>query len=187
MRETLTYAAHLRLPISARPYIAQIVLQTIQELGLAECADTLVGGTGDRKGISGGEKRRLSIGCVLVSFPSVLILDEVTTGLGTLSPKTTPPQGSNTCMRRLIHCFPTTADTFDPRFTWTYDRSFPSPASIRCFRALFSHSSSIWRVSSILWPYTSVPAVLQEPWSRTSRTDQSIGFSNRYLERRYQR
>lgn len=37
------------------------------------------------KGISGGEKRRLSIGCVLVSFPSVLILDEVTTGLGDYS------------------------------------------------------------------------------------------------------
>ena len=58
-----------------------IVEQTIQELGLSEAADTVVGGMG-RKGISGGEKRRLSIGCVLVSFPSVLILDEVTTGLG---------------------------------------------------------------------------------------------------------
>jgi ABC-type multidrug transport system ATPase subunit len=47
---------------------------------LSEAADTLVGGAG-RKGISGGERRRLSIGCVLVSFPSILVLDEVTTGL----------------------------------------------------------------------------------------------------------
>lgn len=58
-----------------------IVEQTIQELGLSEAANVVVGDVG-RKGISGGEKRRLSIGCVLVSFPSVLVLDEVTTGLG---------------------------------------------------------------------------------------------------------
>jgi ABC-type multidrug transport system ATPase subunit len=61
-----------------------------------ECADTVVGGI-FRKGISGGERRyvpnvakgscsinparRLSIGCVLVTMPSVLILDEATTGL----------------------------------------------------------------------------------------------------------
>ena len=72
----------LRLPSSVdNKTRALIVEQTIQELGLSEAADTIVGGAG-RKGISGGEKRRLSIGCVLVSFPSVLILDEVTTGLG---------------------------------------------------------------------------------------------------------
>ena len=84
MRETLTAAARLRLPISAHSYIEEIVTDTIRELGLSACADTTVGGsgTGGAKGISGGEKRRLSIGCVLVSFPSVLILDEVTTGLG---------------------------------------------------------------------------------------------------------
>ena len=84
MRETLTAAARLRLPVSAHSYIEEIVTDTIRELGLSACADTTVGGsgTGGAKGISGGEKRRLSIGCVLVSFPSVLILDEVTTGLG---------------------------------------------------------------------------------------------------------
>lgn len=42
---------------------------------------TLVGGAGGRKGISGGERRRLTIGCVLVTLPSVLCLDEPTTGL----------------------------------------------------------------------------------------------------------
>ncbi|KAI0685355.1 P-loop containing nucleoside triphosphate hydrolase protein [Cytidiella melzeri] len=83
VRETLVSAARLRLPKSAHDYISEIVEQTIQELGLAACAETTVGGSGTtgQKGISGGEKRRLSIGCVLVSFPSVLILDEVTTGL----------------------------------------------------------------------------------------------------------
>lgn len=60
--------------------VREIVDQTIEELGLKECADTVVGGI-FRKGISGGERRRLSIGCVLVTLPSVLILDEATTGL----------------------------------------------------------------------------------------------------------
>ncbi|GMF06539.1 unnamed protein product [[Candida] boidinii] len=50
------------------------------ELGLKECRDTMVG---DRahKGLSGGEKRRLSIGIQMMSNPSVLFLDEPTTGL----------------------------------------------------------------------------------------------------------
>ncbi|ORY27652.1 P-loop containing nucleoside triphosphate hydrolase protein [Naematelia encephala] len=81
VRETLTYAAQLRLPSNIPSQIVRtIVEQTIDELGLRDAADTVVGGP-LRKGISGGEKRRLSIGCVLVTLPSVLILDEPTSGL----------------------------------------------------------------------------------------------------------
>ncbi|KIR40028.1 ABC transporter [Cryptococcus deuterogattii 99/473] len=81
VRETLTYAAKLRLPTHlSDEAITFIVEQTIDELGLRDAADTVVGGP-LRKGISGGEKRRLSIGCVLVTLPSVLILDEPTSGL----------------------------------------------------------------------------------------------------------
>ncbi|WVQ77432.1 hypothetical protein IAR50_007118 [Cryptococcus sp. DSM 104548] len=81
VRETLTYAAKLRLPTNLTDdTIRSIVEQTIEELGLKDAADTVVGGP-LRKGISGGEKRRLSIGCVLVTLPSVLILDEPTSGL----------------------------------------------------------------------------------------------------------
>lgn len=61
---------------------AEIVEQTILELGLSDVGDVVVGGgEGARKGISGGERRRLSIGCTLVTLPSVLILDEPTSGL----------------------------------------------------------------------------------------------------------
>ncbi|TFY64457.1 hypothetical protein EVJ58_g2620 [Rhodofomes roseus] len=75
VRETLRFAAGGK---------NEAVERTIEELGLQKAADTLVGGgSSGRKGISGGERRRLSIGCVLVRQPSVLILDEPTTGLDT--------------------------------------------------------------------------------------------------------
>ncbi|KAG8903628.1 hypothetical protein FRB99_002933 [Tulasnella sp. 403] len=81
VRETLFYAAALRLPSEISNQTRDlIVAQTIQELGLRDVADTIVGGA-LRKGISGGERRRLSIGCALVSMPSVLVADEPTTGL----------------------------------------------------------------------------------------------------------
>lgn len=57
VRETLTYAARLRLPPDlSRGIISTIVEQVIDELGLRDAADTVVGGP-LRKGISGGEKR----------------------------------------------------------------------------------------------------------------------------------
>ncbi|GAA5870410.1 hypothetical protein JCM8547_004025 [Rhodosporidiobolus lusitaniae] len=81
VRETLNFAAALRLPRTVSTATRKaIVEQTIMELGLADAADVIVGGA-FRKGISGGEKRRLSIGCVLVTLPSILVLDEPTTGL----------------------------------------------------------------------------------------------------------
>ncbi|KAG8836185.1 hypothetical protein FRC17_009528 [Serendipita sp. 399] len=83
VRETLGYAASLRLPASIdRSTRLRIVDQVLNELSLIDAADTVVGGFGGlRKGISGGERRRLSIACVLVSLPSVIVLDEPTSGL----------------------------------------------------------------------------------------------------------
>ncbi|KAH8921816.1 P-loop containing nucleoside triphosphate hydrolase protein [Atractiella rhizophila] len=90
VRETLETAAALRLPSDApASIVAEIVQQTLNELGLEEQAETIVGAEGGRgwgrKGISGGERRRLSIGCVMVTRPSVLLLDEPTTGLDAFS------------------------------------------------------------------------------------------------------
>ena len=53
-------------------------------LGLKHCADTLVGGP-LLKGISGGERKRTSIGVELVVKPSLVFLDEPTSGLDSYS------------------------------------------------------------------------------------------------------
>ncbi|KAJ3020320.1 UNVERIFIED_CONTAM: hypothetical protein HDU68_010243 [Siphonaria sp. JEL0065] len=81
VRETLRYVARLRLPqsLSISKKFA-IVESVILELGLKECADTLIGDEW-RKGISGGERRRVSVGVQLLTNPSVIFLDEPTTGL----------------------------------------------------------------------------------------------------------
>ncbi|KAF9358116.1 hypothetical protein BGX34_009051 [Mortierella sp. NVP85] len=79
--ETLTFAAKMRLPrtMSTKDKLAR-VHEVMQELNLTHIKDTKVGGAVIR-GISGGEKRRVTIGIELLSSPSVLLLDEPTSGL----------------------------------------------------------------------------------------------------------
>ncbi|KAI1173426.1 P-loop containing nucleoside triphosphate hydrolase protein [Nemania sp. FL0916] len=85
VRETLRYAANLRLPPpTTDSKRAQIVEEVILELGLKDCADTRIGNS-EYRGCSGGEKRRTSIGVQLLGNPSVLFLDEPTTGLDATS------------------------------------------------------------------------------------------------------
>lgn len=80
-RESLTFSARLRLPkITTNDQVESMVNTMIEELGLSSCCDTIIGGS-FRKGISGGEKRRVSIGIELVAHPSTLFLDEPTSGL----------------------------------------------------------------------------------------------------------
>ena len=78
VRETLTLAAELQ-PI-ANTRAAERVDELLQILGLSGIADARVGDHLHR-GISGGEKRRLAVGCELLSDPSLLVADEPTTGL----------------------------------------------------------------------------------------------------------
>ncbi|OAA72620.1 ABC efflux transporter [Akanthomyces lecanii RCEF 1005] len=85
VRETLRYAADLRLPSAMkRKDRWRIVEEVIRELGLKECAETRIGNS-QHRGCSGGEKRRVSIGVQLLANPSVLFLDEPTTGLDATS------------------------------------------------------------------------------------------------------
>lgn len=80
VRENLLFSANLRLSkkISSQRK-EEIVQQVIIQLGLEKCADSKVG-TEFVRGISGGERKRTNIGMELVLSPSVLFLDEPTTG-----------------------------------------------------------------------------------------------------------
>eukprot|EP00873_Tetraselmis_striata_P027641 jgi/Tetstr1/447905/TSEL_035213.t1 len=83
VRESILTAALLKLPRSMRKQdkLARVDA-IIDELGLTECQHTMVGDEAvGLKGISGGQKRRVSIGVELVKNPSVIFLDEPTTGL----------------------------------------------------------------------------------------------------------
>lgn len=79
--ETLMFAAKLRLPTSlSQSAKEEIVNGVITELGLESVRNTYIGNWHIR-GISGGQRRRVSIGCELVTSPVLLFLDEPTSGL----------------------------------------------------------------------------------------------------------
>uniref|UniRef100_A0A3Q2P4F6 ATP-binding cassette, sub-family G (WHITE), member 2a n=1 Tax=Fundulus heteroclitus TaxID=8078 RepID=A0A3Q2P4F6_FUNHE len=81
VRENFTFSAALRLPSSVtQKEKEQKVDRLIQELGLGRVANSKVG-TQLIRGISGGERKRTNIGMELIIDPSVLFLDEPTTGL----------------------------------------------------------------------------------------------------------
>ena len=58
--------------------------ELLRAFGLQNQANTIVG-TPIRKGISGGQKRRLSIASQLITAPKILFLDEPTSGLDSVA------------------------------------------------------------------------------------------------------
>ncbi|XP_038903752.1 ABC transporter G family member 22 isoform X4 [Benincasa hispida] len=81
VKETLRYAALLRLPCTlTKEQKEKRAIDVIYELGLERCQDTMIGGSFVR-GVSGGERRRVSIGNEILVNPSLLFLDEPTSGL----------------------------------------------------------------------------------------------------------
>ncbi|PIA52061.1 hypothetical protein AQUCO_01000146v1 [Aquilegia coerulea] len=81
VREAVYYSALLQLPdsmpTSEKRERADI---TIKEMGLQDAMNTRIGGWGNR-GISGGQKRRVSICIEILTRPKLLFLDEPTSGL----------------------------------------------------------------------------------------------------------
>ena len=81
--ETIRYAARLKLPTPfSTETITEIVEALIDSLRLRRCANTIIGdGGATSRGVSGGEKRRVSVAVELVGNPHILFLDEPTSGL----------------------------------------------------------------------------------------------------------
>ncbi|KAK4800586.1 hypothetical protein SAY86_021073 [Trapa natans] len=85
VEETLMFSAEFRLPqsLSKRRKWAR-VQALIDQLGLRNAANTVIGDEGHR-GVSGGERRRVSIGIDIIHDPIILFLDEPTSGLDSTS------------------------------------------------------------------------------------------------------
>lgn len=81
VRETLGFASRLSSAgsLPKRERLARID-GLLEAFGLREQANTIIG-TPIRKGISGGQKRRVGIASQLITSPRILFLDEPTSGL----------------------------------------------------------------------------------------------------------
>ena len=80
-REVLYFSARMRLPAKVSNDACRKRAEAmLEELRLVHCADTLIGSP-LLKGLSGGEKRRTSIGQELITDPAIIFLDEPTSGL----------------------------------------------------------------------------------------------------------
>lgn len=78
--EAFKFSADLRLKNLNESQKMERVMKLIKELGLTKCKDTKIGNAMIR-GVSGGERKRTSIGVELLTNPAMLFLDEPTTGL----------------------------------------------------------------------------------------------------------
>uniref|UniRef100_M4BQM0 ABC transporter domain-containing protein n=1 Tax=Hyaloperonospora arabidopsidis (strain Emoy2) TaxID=559515 RepID=M4BQM0_HYAAE len=89
VRECISYSSQLRLSAMLLEEVKNArVDRVIAELNLGHVAHSRigsVGGSSGRRGVSGGERRRVSIGMELVTSPQILILDEPTSGLDSSS------------------------------------------------------------------------------------------------------
>lgn len=85
VEETLMFSAEFRLPRTLSKSKKKMRVQAlIDQLGLRNAAKTIIGDEGHR-GVSGGERRRVSIGIDIIHDPIVLFLDEPTSGLDSTS------------------------------------------------------------------------------------------------------
>ncbi|KAF0688347.1 Aste57867_20027 [Aphanomyces stellatus] len=83
VKEHLMYQAELRMGKTFNAVQREArVDYVINELGLTKCRDSQIGGGAwDSRGLSGGERKRLSFATEILTNPSLLFVDEPTSGL----------------------------------------------------------------------------------------------------------
>jgi ABC-type multidrug transport system ATPase subunit len=86
VEQNLKYSAELRLPttlksgVSRKKWVKKMVEDALTVLQIGHIRDSIVGSV-EKRGISGGQRKRVNIGLELVADPVVLFLDEPTSGL----------------------------------------------------------------------------------------------------------
>jgi len=166
--EALMEAALFKTGLHADARQAQVDT-LIEQFGLGVCRDVIVGSPTGKKGISGGQKRRLSVALELCGSPSLLFLDEPTSGLDAVSTMTlvkllaSLAKGGMTVIAT-IHQPSAAAFLLPPRrSTWprsqrrTTNRQTAlhrGKHTSRCSRSRITSSASrtrAWRVSGARW------------------------------------
>uniref|UniRef100_A0A7I4AWE4 ABC transporter domain-containing protein n=1 Tax=Physcomitrium patens TaxID=3218 RepID=A0A7I4AWE4_PHYPA len=85
VEETLKYTTRLKLePSLTEEEVSARVDEIITQMGLDHVRNTVIGNP-EKRGISGGERRRVSVGMELVTHPQLLFLDEPTSGLDSVT------------------------------------------------------------------------------------------------------
>lgn len=81
VEKALRYSAQLRLPSDTTDdEIETRITRTLRSLGLTDCRHREIGDV-EKKTISGGQRKRVSLAMELINEPDVLFLDEPTSGL----------------------------------------------------------------------------------------------------------
>jgi ABC-type lipoprotein export system ATPase subunit len=84
--ETIQFRVQLKLGSTLDLMKREAVVNNLlQRLDLVRVADTIVGDSAKVRGISGGERKRLSIAVEMITAPAIILLDEPTSGLDSTS------------------------------------------------------------------------------------------------------
>ena len=78
--ETLTYAAQLRMGGADAATRAARIEEVMNLMGIQHCRNVIIGNS-RKKGVSGGERKRVSVAVELLNHPKLVFLDEPTSGL----------------------------------------------------------------------------------------------------------
>jgi len=83
--ESLMYSAKLRLDLSEKE-IKERIDKVLHDLDIHEIKNSLIG-SANKKGISGGQRRRVNLAIELIAEPELIFLDEPTSGLSSVDTK----------------------------------------------------------------------------------------------------